>query len=43
MVGATNKAAHPAIHTPSAVLQPIITAGVAAPAVIVPNVNPAAP
>ncbi len=41
-IGATNKAAHPAIHVPSPALQATITAGVAAPPVTVPKVNPAA-
>ena len=38
----TIKAAHPAIQVPYAALQAKITAGIPAPAVTVPNINPAA-
>lgn len=41
-VGANPAATHAVMHTPSAVLQPAITAGIPAPPVTVPNVNPAA-
>ena len=40
--GATAAQAHAAMHLPKAVLHPRITAGVEAPAVMVPNTKPAA-
>jgi hypothetical protein len=41
-VGAKPAATHPAMQTPRAALQPIMTAGTPTPAVTVPNVAPPA-